>query len=369
MDSKRGLSSVITATIMLSFVAIVGVAVLDLNYTKINQQEEVLESTLSTASNRLRENIFIENIWLGGPTTFPTKFVNITIFNSGNIGLKISDIKFVKQSDGTILDSYTIADKGIKQNEMLSYEKPFNWPTNTVVDIILTTERGSLFKDTLWTEGKDSDGDGISDDVDNCPLVSNPSQTDSNSDGVGDACDADGDGIRDVIESLVGGMGIDAPGGQVTLAFQFSDGTLEITVKDPDGSQEFTFTFPPGTSTASTINLIITPGVQHPVATTENAVLTGGLTKKVTLPIPQSGNANAVCITDISPDAITDLDKLQFCTFGIPIPTTIGPPGNSDTNPDTGLTNTLINNGDNTVTVSGLKHTFITMIHYNDTYH
>ena len=214
----------------------------------------------------------------------------------------------------------------------------------------------------------DGDGDGISDDVDNCPLVSNVSQTDSNSDGVGDACDADSDGIRDSIESIVGGSGIDAPGGQVTFAFMFLDGTIKITVKDPVGSQEFTFTFPPGTSTASTINLVITPHNNKPGATTENAVLPGGLTKKVTLPIPQSGPSDSVCITDISPDAITDLDKLQFCTFGILIPTTIGPPGNSDTNPDTGLTNTLINNGDNTVTVSGLKHTFVTMMNNNDTY-
>lgn len=35
----------------------------------------------------------------------------------------------------------------------------------------------------------DSDGDGVSDDVDNCPDVANPSQADANGDGEGDACD------------------------------------------------------------------------------------------------------------------------------------------------------------------------------------
>lgn len=35
----------------------------------------------------------------------------------------------------------------------------------------------------------DSDGDGVPDDVDNCPSVSNPDQKDSNLDGVGDACE------------------------------------------------------------------------------------------------------------------------------------------------------------------------------------
>ena len=35
----------------------------------------------------------------------------------------------------------------------------------------------------------DSDGDGIEDDVDNCPLVANSEQVDSDYDGLGDPCD------------------------------------------------------------------------------------------------------------------------------------------------------------------------------------
>ena len=37
----------------------------------------------------------------------------------------------------------------------------------------------------------DSDGDGISDEFDNCTSVPNPSQQDSDSDGIGNHCDAD----------------------------------------------------------------------------------------------------------------------------------------------------------------------------------
>jgi Thrombospondin type 3 repeat len=42
-----------------------------------------------------------------------------------------------------------------------------------------------------FTTAPDTDGDGIPDSLDNCPLVFNPSQLDNDSDGIGDCCDPD----------------------------------------------------------------------------------------------------------------------------------------------------------------------------------
>ena len=55
----------------------------------------------------------------------------------------------------------------------------------------------------LDAQEPDSDGDGISDNQDNCPDNPNPGQEDCNDDGVGDACSADknGNGYPDVCET------------------------------------------------------------------------------------------------------------------------------------------------------------------------
>ncbi len=49
----------------------------------------------------------------------------------------------------------------------------------------------------------DDDGDGVADGTDNCPLMPNADQTDTDGDGMGDTCDSDddGDGIDDALDN------------------------------------------------------------------------------------------------------------------------------------------------------------------------
>jgi hypothetical protein len=54
--------------------------------------------------------------------------------------------------------------------------------------------------------GEDSDEDGVLDDQDNCPHVANEGQTDTNDDGMGDACqcgDVDGNGVLNTTDALL----------------------------------------------------------------------------------------------------------------------------------------------------------------------
>jgi hypothetical protein len=57
--------------------------------------------------------------------------------------------------------------------------------------------------------GIDRDEDTVLDGLDNCPAVSNPDQADTNTNGIGDACeqagvDSDGDGVDDAADNCPG---------------------------------------------------------------------------------------------------------------------------------------------------------------------
>jgi predicted phosphodiesterase len=83
-------------------------------------------------------------------------------------------------------------------------ESRFNFVWVQISDSVLTLEArdqaGTLFDMATITKScaLDSDGDGVLDATDNCPLVANPLQEDGDADGIGDACqDSDGDGVLD----------------------------------------------------------------------------------------------------------------------------------------------------------------------------
>ena len=115
----------------------------------------------------------------------------------------------------------------------------------------------------------DADDDGVPDDTDNCPTVSNADQVDTNNDGVGDACDEltpEGSGVAvNPVVTLPGGAGTTTV--ELTFDNVETGGTTNITAAStPSGGTPGS---PPGFK-------IGTPPVYYDVSTT--AVFNGSVT-------------------------------------------------------------------------------------------
>jgi PKD repeat protein len=74
-----------------------------------------------------------------------------------------------------------------------------------------TVVSDSFIQQVLTAVIDDADGDGVADDIDNCPLVYNPGQGNVDGDNKGDACDSDddNDGFDDTVEQSFGSDPLD----------------------------------------------------------------------------------------------------------------------------------------------------------------
>ena len=116
--------------------------------------------------------------------------------------------------------SFTISGTLLLTNTALDYETK-----NSYSILVQTTDSASAtytksFTITVNDVDEDSDGDGITNNLDNCPSTANADQADTDGDGIGDVCDnaptvananqldTDGDGVGDVSDTDDDGDGV-----------------------------------------------------------------------------------------------------------------------------------------------------------------
>ena len=142
--TRLGLSTVVTGAILLTAVAIMGTGLVSWANTNLRSHQQSLESTYSTNVNKLSENLIIENVWFGST---PSKFVNITMNNVGSVGLNVTKIQFINPSNNAKLAEFTsFKDQRIFQQRSNSTAVYYSWTSNTPINIIITTARGSIYQ-------------------------------------------------------------------------------------------------------------------------------------------------------------------------------------------------------------------------------
>ena len=136
---RRALSTVVTSGILLSAVAIMGSGLVTWSNSSFTVHQNELEQKYSDNLNKLSESAIVENIWFGNN---PSKFLNVTITNVGDVGLNVTKIKI---SDSVDSLETTITDGGLATKTSFSKQMMFDWKDDEPIDVVVTTGRTSIF--------------------------------------------------------------------------------------------------------------------------------------------------------------------------------------------------------------------------------
>lgn len=140
---RRALATVVTTGILLSAVAIMGSMLTAWSNSIFATEQHQLNTVYAEGVNKLNENLVIEHVWFGNETSPENKFLNITISNVGNIGLKVTKITLddkIKRAD------LLINDGAITRDNDFSTIINYNWTTTEPIQVTLTTEKGKTYQ-------------------------------------------------------------------------------------------------------------------------------------------------------------------------------------------------------------------------------
>lgn len=166
-SSRRGLSTIVTAGIMLSAVAVLGSAVVTWSNGNLKTFEIALSNTAVANTNKITESVAIENIAFCSNCGLSNSknVLNVTLTNTGTVSVKITQI----QVNSTAITSYYYSKNSPysssscppvsgtpaclpttilpKQSYMVSVslKSPAKWGSQKPDTVTVTTARGSVF--------------------------------------------------------------------------------------------------------------------------------------------------------------------------------------------------------------------------------
>jgi len=137
---RRALATVVTTGILLSAVAVMGSMLTSWSNSIFANEQHEISNAHDEGINKLNEFLVVEHVWFG---TNPSKFINMTMTNVGNVGLNVTKITLDNSFNRTDL---VLTDGGIERNDYLSKKIFYNWTSTDPIKISIITEKGSLYQ-------------------------------------------------------------------------------------------------------------------------------------------------------------------------------------------------------------------------------
>ena len=146
MHSRPGLASIITSTILLSSVALMGTGTVIWEKQNLSTNQFGLLNTYTANLNQISENISIEKVWFG---TVPQKFINITMTNQSPSGITINQVQFSTTSS---VVKFPINNQIVLPQKSSSLKISYSYINNIPITVIIHTSRNSTFSTVVWPQ-------------------------------------------------------------------------------------------------------------------------------------------------------------------------------------------------------------------------
>ncbi|MCV0392258.1 MAG: hypothetical protein K5790_03070 [Nitrosopumilus sp.] len=140
VKKRRALSGIVTGAILLSAVSVMGITIVIWANSNLQTHQTELDQIFADNHNKINERIIVEHIWFGN--TGPS--INITMSNTGTLGLNVTEIK-VQNTDSGQYSIFSKTDAGIQKGKSMSFNETINWISDDPYEISITTNRGNIF--------------------------------------------------------------------------------------------------------------------------------------------------------------------------------------------------------------------------------